>query len=115
MGVSGYVGVWGVSVGVGGCSWLEVCVCCLCLNCQRDIIDKLRVRAFTHKIFLVYHVYCNYTPGKRCRITVVFGTLQDGSLLIDIFASNICFSYRNIFQNGIDALSKIDDTFSTKS
>ena len=36
-------------------------------------------------------------------------------LLIDIFASNNSFSYRNIFQNGVDSLSKIDDAVSTKS
>ena len=37
-----------------------------------------------------------------------FGTMKDASLLINIFASNHCFSYRNIFQNDVDALSKLD-------
>ena len=32
-----------------------------------------------------------------------------------IFASNNCFSERNISQNGVDALSKIDDAGLTKS
>ena len=40
---------------------------------------------------------------------------KDGSLLINTLASNICFSYRNMFQNGVDALSKIVDAFLSKS
>ena len=65
----------------------------------------------SHKTFRVYHVYCNFIPGYLCRITVILGTLKDGSPLIHIFVSNICFCCKNIFQNGIDALSKIDDAF----
>ena len=75
----------------------------------------LRVRAFFHKTVRVYHVYCNFKIGFVCRITVIFGTLKDGSLLINTLASNISFSYRNMFQNGADALSKIADAFLSKS
>ena len=75
----------------------------------------LRVRAFFHKTVRVCHVYCNFKLGFTCRITVIFGTLKDGSLLVNTLASNICFSYRNMFQNGVDALSKIDDAFLSKS
>ena len=75
----------------------------------------LRVRAFFHKTVRVCHVYCNFKIGFTCRITVIFGTLKDGSLLINTLASNICFSYRNMFQNGVDALSKIVDAFLPKS
>ena len=75
----------------------------------------LRVRAFFHKTVRVCHVYCNFKIGFTCRITVIFGTLKDGSLLISTLASNICFSYRNKFQNGVDALSKIVDAFLSKS
>ena len=75
----------------------------------------LRVRAFFHKTIRVCHVYCNFKIGFTCRITVIFGTLIDGSLLINTLASNICFTYRNMFQNGVDALSKIVDAFSSKS
>ena len=68
-----------------------------------------------YQTFQVYHVYCNFILGYICPITVNFGTLKDGSLLINIFAaSNNCFSDRNIFQNGVKALSKIDDAFLTK-
>ena len=74
----------------------------------------LRVRAVFHKTVRVCHVYCNFKLGFTCRITVIFGTLKDGSLLMSL-ASNICFSYRNMFQNGIDALSKIVDAFLSKS
>ena len=74
----------------------------------------LRVRAFFHKTVRVCHVYCNFKIGFTCRITVIFGTLIDGSLLSNTLASNICFTYRNMFQNGVDALSKIVDAFSSK-
>ena len=76
---------------------------------------NLRVRAFFHKTVRVCHVYCNFKIGFTCQITVIFGTLKDGSLLINTLASNICFSYRNMFQNGVDALSKIVDAFLSKS
>ena len=79
------------------------------------IICFLRVRAFFHKTVRVCHVYCNFKIGFTCRITVIFGTLKDGSLLINTLASNICFSHRNMFQNGVDALSKIVNAFLSKS
>ena len=78
-------------------------------------VSTLRVRAFFHKTVRVCHVYCNFKIGFTCRITVILGTLKDGSLLISTLASNICFSYRNKFQNGIDALAKIVDAFLSKS
>ena len=85
-----------------------------------DLVEEgqfmtLRVRAFFHKTVRVCHVYYNFKIGFTCRITVIFGTLKDGSLLINTLASNICFSYRNMFQNGVDALSKIVDAFVSKS
>ena len=76
---------------------------------------NLRVRAFFHETVRVCHVYCNFKIGFTCRITVSFGTLNGGSLLINTLASNICFSYRNMFQNVVDALSKIVDAFLSKS
>ena len=42
-----------------------------------------------------------------CRTTVIFGTLKDGSLYVDIVASNYCFSHRKVFQNGVNTLSKM--------
>ena len=56
---------------------------------QCDIPTYLRVRAFFHKTVRVCHVYCNFKLGFTCRITVIFGTLKDGSLLINTLASNI--------------------------
>ena len=79
------------------------------------LLTWLRVRAFFHKTVRVCHVYCNFKIGCTCRITVIFGTLKDGSLLIITLAPSICFSYRNIFQNGVDALPKIVDAFLSKS
>ena len=74
---------------------------------------QLRVRAFSHKTVFVYHVYSNFKLGYMCRITLTFGTRKDGNLFINIFASNNCFSYRNIFQNGVNALPKTDDALLT--
>ena len=50
-----------------------------------------------------------------CRTTVIFGTLKDDSHLIKIVASNNCFSHRNIFQNGVNTLSKWFTTFCEKA
>ena len=83
--------------------------------CKTITFLVLRVRAFFHKTVRVCHVYCNFKIGFTCRITVIFGTLKDGSLLINTLASNICFSYRNMFHNGVDALSKIVDAILSKS
>ena len=82
---------------------------------QLLLLIPLRVRAFFHKTVRVCHVYCNFKIGFTCRITVIFGTLKDGSLLNNTLASNICFSYRNTFKNGVDALPKIVDAFLSKS
>ena len=50
-----------------------------------------------------------------CRIALIFGTLKDESLLIDIFASNNYFIFRNILQNGVNALSKKMTPFRQKA
>ena len=47
----------------------------------------LRVRAFFHKTVRVCHIYCNFKIGFTCRITIIFGTLKDGSLLINTLFS----------------------------
>ena len=89
-----------------------------CDNWDRFLIAAaalLRVRAVFHKTVRVCHVYCNFKIGFTCRITVIFGSLKDGSHLINALTWNICFSYRNMFQNGVDALSKITDAFLSKS
>ena len=52
---------------------------------------------FFHKTVWLCHVYCNFNIGFTCRITVIFWTLKDGSLLINTLASNIYLSYRNMF------------------
>ena len=36
-----------------------------------------------HKIVRVCHFYCRFKLDFTCRITVIFGTLKDGSLLVD--------------------------------
>ena len=88
----------------------------ICLISRAKVnTNLLRVRAVFHKTVRVCHVCCNFKIGFTCRITVIFGTLKDGSLSINNLASNICFSYRNMFQNGVDALSKIVDAFLSKS
>ena len=44
--------------------------------------------------YVWYNIYLGYT----CRTTVICGALKDDSLLINILASNHCFSHRNIFK-----------------
>ena len=55
----------------------------------------------------VCHVWCNFWPNYMFRTTVIFGTLKDGSLEINSFALNNCFGSRNVFQNGVNSLSKM--------
>ena len=64
---------------------------------NRSSRTTLRVRAVFHKAVRVCHVYHNFKLGFTCRTAVIVGTLKDGSLLINTLASNICFSYRNMF------------------
>ena len=57
-----------------------------------------------------------YPPGVyTCLTTIIFGKQNDRSLIINSLASNICFCYRNFFQNGINTFSKIVDTFLSKA
>ena len=46
---------------------------------------------------------------------VIFGTLKDDSLWINILTSKNCLSHRNIFQNGVNTLSKIVNHFLLKN
>ena len=46
---------------------------------------------------------------------LLFGTLKDGSLHINNLASNNCVNYRNVSQNGVNALSKLIIHFLPKS
>ena len=40
-------------------------------------------------------------------LPLIFETLKDGSLEINSLALNNCFSYKNVFQNGVNALLKV--------
>ena len=101
---------------LGFCAWHTIFSHVLPLGGHNTLyIVHLRVRAFLHRTFQVYQVCCNFILGYIFQIAVNFGALKDESLLINIFASNNRFSDGNIFQNGVDALSKIDDAFLTKS
>ena len=55
----------------------------------------------------VCHVWGNFYPGYMCWTTTIFGIMKDGSPEINSLALNNCFSYRNVFQNGVNALSKM--------
>ena len=81
----------------------------------RQYVHLKGTSGFFIRLFGICQVYCNFKLGYTCRITVIFETLKGGSLLINTLASNICFSYRNMFQNGVDTLSKIVDAFLSKS
>ena len=43
----------------------------------------------------------------RVGVPYFFGTLKDGSRQINNLASNNCFRNRNVFENGINALSRM--------
>ena len=45
---------------------------------------------------------------------VVFETLKHGSLIIENLASNHSFIYRNVFRNGVNAISKMVNNFLSK-
>ena len=65
------------------------------------------VKRFFIRLFGSATFTATFNLGFMCWFTVIFGTLKDGSLLINTLASNICFSYSNMFQNGVKALSKL--------
>ena len=46
-------------------------------------------------------------PDYTCQTNVYFRPLKDGSLHINSLAFEYCFSHRNVFQDGINALSKM--------
>ena len=48
---------------------------------------------------------CNLAT-YTCLTFIIFGTLQDGSLQISNLVLNNCFSYRSVFENDINSLSK---------
>ena len=48
-----------------------------------------------------------FSAGYTCRTNVIFGTLKDCSLQITSWALDNWFSYRNVFHNGVNALSKM--------
>ena len=43
----------------------------------------------------------------RVKLPFFLEKLKDGSLEINTLALNNCFSYRNVFKNGVNALSKM--------
>ena len=52
-------------------------------------------------------MFCStFNLVTTCRTAVRFETLKDGSLQMNSLALNNCFSYRNVFQNGVNTLSK---------
>ena len=49
-----------------------------------------------------------YLINFTCWTTVTFWTRKDDSFLINSFlVSNQCFSHRNVFQNGVNTLTKV--------
>ena len=60
------------------------CISLKYVTYTQPILVALRVRVFLHQTFQAYHVCCNFILGYICRITENFGTLKDGSLLINI-------------------------------
>ena len=74
--------------------------------------------AYGYRLFslrLIGSTMFNFKPGHTCRTTVIFGSLKDASLQINISASNNCFINGNIFQNSVNTLSKMVNHFLSKS
>ena len=69
--------------------------------------DCLRLRSFFVQTDWVCHLWCNLNLVTRVGLSYFFGTLKDCSLKINSLALNNCFSYRSVFQNGVNALSKM--------
>ena len=59
---------------------------------SHSVFLLLRVRAFSHKTFRVYYVQGNLRLGYLRQITVIYGTLKDESLLIDILHQLVVFA-----------------------
>ena len=111
--------VWSVFFIVGALNSPHLLVVAECTNgfrlCSMILISLqklegirqlLRLRKFSLRhdwVCLVQLLTYSYT----CRITVIFGTLKDCSHQINSWALDSWFSYRNVFQNSINALSKM--------
>ena len=72
--------------------------------------SKISLRLIGSAIFCVTFNLVSYT----CRSAVIFGTLKDDDRWNSILASNKCFSHRNVFQNGVNTMSKIVNHFFVK-
>ena len=77
------------------------------LCCHDCLLYNYKATVWVFKTKRVCHVWCNFKPGYMCQTTVIFGTLEDGCLQTNSLALNNNFSYRVVFQNGINALSKM--------
>ena len=67
---------------------------------------KLKGTNGRQKTYEIFHVYCIFYSGFMCQTTVIFGTMKDGSLVLNTLASWNCFTCRNLFQNGANDMSE---------
>ena len=93
------------------CFCFCLCFCFFQLNALfhklKLFMNHLRLRSLFVETAWACHVWFNFLPGYTCRTTVIYGTLKDDSLLIDILASNNCLIHRILFQNSVNTLSKM--------
>ena len=81
--------------------------------------QQLHNNNFTHPNLSLFvrtdrdsYVWCtSYT----CRTTIIFGTIKDYNLSINILASNNCLCHRNLFKNGVNSFSLMVDHFFFKN
>ena len=61
---------------------------------RKNLLANLLQTLISDRAFnvTIVDVWCNFLPGYTFRITVIFGTLKDGSLQINSLALNDCFS-----------------------
>ena len=87
-------------------STINHCLLIIALGLLRcDIKHAFVIFCFVLFVLVIPCVY--FVIYYTCRTIVIFGTLKDDSLEINILAVNNCFSHRNIFQNSVNTLSTI--------
>ena len=83
---------------------------------QSGINNGLRLQFLFVITDWVCHVWCHFEAGYTCLTTVIFGTLKYDSLQMNSFASSYnCFSYKIVFQKGVNTLSKMVNHFGQKA
>ena len=95
------------------------------LDFQAHLIFNFVCQKDKSGLFMATVIFLQDLLGLPCLVQLLtwlhvsdyhnFGTMKDDSLLNNILAWNNCLCHRNIFQNGINIISKMVTTFCQKS